>query len=356
MEYLEQAPLFLIGRGGYDNYRIPALAVTDSGAVLAFCEGRSEPHDAGVIHTLLRRSLDGGKTFSPPQVVVRRAGMTCGNPSPIVDRHSGDVILLSTMNPADGPEGDVIQGMAQRTVWMCRSADDGLTWSQPAEITSSVKRPDWTWYATGPGHGLQLSSGRLVAPCDHIRGVNFRADDPYHSHVIYSDDSGRTWRIGGVVDAGSNESTAIQTVDGSIYLNCRDWTGSRVRQTAWSRDGGLTFGPRTPDPALCDPCCQASVIRYSQAPANQRNRVLFSNAACVGPSRLNMTVRLSYDECLTWTAGRSLHPGPSSYSDLAVLPDGVILCFYERGNAHPCETITLARFNLEWLTRGLDLG
>lgn len=354
MREFQQYPLFVIGTGGYDNYRIPALAVTNLGAVLAFCEGRSEPHDAGTIHTLVRRSEDGGRTFSPARVIVQASGFTCGNPCPVVDRRSGDILLLTTRNPADGPEPDVIAGKAKRTVWLSRSGDDGLTWSQPREITASVKRPDWTWYATGPGHGVQLASGRLIAPCDHIRGVNLRPDDPYCSHVICSDDGGATWSIGGIAGPGCNESTAVETADGAIYLNCRDWTWTPARQTARSRDGGMSFGPVEHDRSLPDPCCQGSVIRYSLASDSGRNRVLFSNSACPGPDRRNMTVRLSYDECLTWPVARTLHAGPSSYSDLAVLADGTILCFYECGFNHPCETITLARFDLEWLTGGSD--
>ena len=38
-----------------------------------------------------------------------------------------------------------------------------------------------------------------------------------------------------------------------------------------------------------------------------------------------------------------LEPGPSAYSDLASLPDGTILCFYERGEKDPYEKLTLAR-------------
>ena len=98
----------------------------------------------------------------------------------------------------------ITEGNGPRTVWVTHSDDDGATWSSSVEITSETKDPAWTWYATGPCHGIQLSSGRLAVPCDHMVGVYFdRKADPYHSHVILSDDGGETWRIGGIVDEGT---------------------------------------------------------------------------------------------------------------------------------------------------------
>ena len=49
---------------------------------------------------------------------------------------------------------------------------------------------------------------------------------------------------------------------------------------------------------------------------------------------------------------RVLEAGPSAYADLAVLPDGGILCLYEAGRERPYETLTLWRFDFEWLTQG----
>ncbi|MCU0871289.1 MAG: glycoside hydrolase, partial [Pirellulaceae bacterium] len=58
-----------------------------------------------------------------------------------------------------------------------------------------------------------------------------------------------------------------------------------------------------------------------------------------------------------------LQSGPSAYSDLAVLPDGTVLCFYENGDERSPRKhgrpwaysfLTLAHFNLEWLTEGRE--
>ena len=157
--------VYRAGEGGYSTYRIPALITTAKGTLLAFCEGRrNSASDAGDIDVLLRRSFDKGKSWSPVQVVADMSDDTVGNPTPVVERSTGDILLLLTRNPGRINEAQIIQGNGQRTVWLTRSRDDGATWSAPVEITAQVKQPDWTWYATGPGNGIQLRSGRHRDP------------------------------------------------------------------------------------------------------------------------------------------------------------------------------------------------
>src|SRR5207248_437088 len=128
-------------------------------------------------------------------------------------------------------------GRGTRTVWVSRSTDDGASWSKPVEITRDVKRPDWTRYATGPGVGIQLKTGRLIVPCDHqVAGTKVR-----QAHVIVSDDGGKTWKRGGVVGPQCNESQAVELTDGRLMLNIRSYRGSHRRLVALSGDGGETF-------------------------------------------------------------------------------------------------------------------
>ena len=231
----EQSDLFTSGEAGYHTYRIPALVVTSGGTVLAFCEGRVHSRsDAGKIDLLLRRSTDRGRTWGDTQLVAADGDMTCGNPCPLVAA-DGTVRLPFCKNEGDGPEGMIIEGKAPRTVWLTSSGDDGATWAAPVDITADVKDPSWTWYATGPGHGIRLANGRLVVPCDHIVGVEFTPDDPYHSHVIISDDGGDSWRLGGIVPEGTNECTVVETAEGSVYINCRNYKGAKRRATAATR-------------------------------------------------------------------------------------------------------------------------
>jgi sialidase-1 len=344
---LTEVEVFRAGDGGYHTYRIPALIVTRKGTLLAFCEGRrNSASDTGDIDLLLRRSFDRGKTWQPVQQIADMGTDTIGNPTPVVERKTGAIILLMTGNPGSVTEKQISQGgyRAFRSVWVTRSQDDGDTWSQPAEITSQVKRPDWTWYATGPGNGIQLRSGRLVIPCDH----NQRENDVRHSHVLYSDDRGATWKIGGIAAEKTNESAVAELKDGSLVLNMRSYHGGNRRAVQRSRDGGLTWSPLEFDDALIEPVCEASLVSAVPAGSRPDNRLLFSNPAAT--SRTHMTVRLSRDGGRTWPASRLIYQGPSAYSSLAVLRDGTIGLLYERGERRAYERIMFAHFDTDWIS------
>jgi sialidase-1 len=355
---LIQSPIFTAGEGGYHTYRIPSLIVTARGTLLAFCEGRKHSRsDTGDIALLVKRSTDGGQTWGEQSVVWDDPGHTCGNPCPVVDRDTGIIWLPMTWNRGDDREREIVDGTSRdtRRVYLTCSQDDGRTWAAPVEITADVKRSDWTWYATGPGAGLQIErgphAGRLVVPCDHIEaGTQHR-----YSHVIYSDDGGATWTLGGrTPQPGVNECEVVELTGGRLMLNMRNHNhntlkpAERTRKVSVSEDGGETWGEVRADLALIEPICQASIRRYSW-PEEGGDRILFSNPAHA-EHRTYMTVRLSEDGGQMWHYARSLHPGPSAYSCLAVLPDGEIACLYEAGQESPYESIVFARFSLAWLT------
>jgi len=332
----EQTPVFVSGQDGYHTYRIPSLLVSRKGTLLAFCEGRKKGRgDSGAIDLLLKRSFDGGNTWAKTQVVWNDGANTCGNPCPVLDARTGTLWLLLTHNLGSDREEMIVSGTSKgtRTVWVTKSEDDGATWARPVEITRDVKKPSWTWYATGPGVGIQLKNGRLVVPCDNqVAGSKVQ-----QAHVILSDDGGKTWKLGGAVGPQCDESQVVELADGRLMLNIRSNRGNNLRLVALSKDGGETFSDPVEDTALIEPVCQASILRCP----GEQGGILFSNPA--SKKREKMTVRLSRDEGKTWPAARVLHDGPSAYSCLAVLPDGTIACLYERGEKSPYETIACAR-------------
>lgn len=348
----KQAPLAYLyknGEGGYDTFRIPALIVSNQGTVLAFAEGRkNSASDTGNIDIVLKRSNDNGKTWSSLQVVWNDAENTCGNPMPLVDKETGTIFLLSTHNLGTDYERDIVAETSQdtRRVFVLQSTDDGHTWSAAKEITKSVKKDNWTWYATGPCQGIQLMhgphKGRLVVPADHIEAKTKK----YFSHVIYSDDHGKTWKLGGRTPSDQvNECTVAELEGGNIMLNMRNYDRRmHSRKVAISDDGGESWGELRADPMLIEPICQGSLHRYSFR-AEGKGRLLFLNPACVD-ARKNMTLRISYDDGQTWSHSQVLYPGPAAYSDLTRLPDGQIGCFYEAGYAYPYEGIVFETVNL----------
>ena len=338
-----QQPIYVSGELGYDTCRIPALLVTGSGTVLAFCEGRKGSRsDTGDIDMLVRRSENNGDTWSEQQVIWNDAENTCGNPCPVFDKETNTIWLLMTWNRGDDHEKDIIalKSKDTRRVFVTSSTDDGKTWAAPKEITDDVKQKNWTWYATGPGAGIQLDrgehKGRLVIPCDHIEAETKN----YYSHIIYSDDHGATWHLGGrTPEHQVNECEVVELTDGRLMLNMRNYDRTKTnRQVAYSDDGGITWTGQHFDPTLIEPICQAS-IRCAG------DRILFSNPADT-KKRVNMSVKQSFDEGKTWSLLQVLHSGPSAYSSLALLADGRAACLYEKGERHPYETITLARFEL----------
>ena len=344
--------VFRSGEDGYHTFRIPSVIVTQKGTLLAFCEGRKQSRsDTGDIDLVLRRSHDNGKTWSPMQIIWDDGENVCGNPCPVIDRETGTIWLLLTHNPGIDSEREIMSGESTgtRTVWVMKSVDDGITWSPPLEITDTAKRPGWTWYATGPGVGIQLRSGRLVIPCDYAD----KETGEWGSHIIYSDDHGSSWKIGGTLYPKCNECQVLERANDSLLINMRSYHGLNRRTVATSSDGGLTWSTVTHDRTLVEPVCQASLLRFTGSDNRFRNRVLFSNPA--DTKRIRMTVRLSYDECATWPVGKLLYEGPSAYSCLTVLSDMTIGCLFEKGAENPYETITFAVFNLEWLTDGTDM-
>ena len=227
-----------------------------------------------------------------------------------------------------------------------------------------------TGHGTPPARVTASSSpsGRLLVACDHTEKTYEDAErDPDFSHVIYSDDHGVSWKIGGITDTGCHESSLLETADGWVYFNCRNQSLAKgdprqatgndpcYRRVGWSNDGGLSFSPMVRDAGLPEPVCEGSVCRFT---LGDRNRVLFSNPNGREWERFHLTVRMSYDECRSWPVRKIIHNFPSSYSDLCIAKDGTICCLYEKGGkggvSYYSGIITFARFDLEWLTDGKD--
>jgi sialidase-1 len=357
------APLFLSGHAGgggpWHTFRIPALAVTRKGTVLAFCEGRRHSWgDSGDIDLVMKRSTDHGRTWSETRVVWDDAANTCGNPSAVVDPSTGVIWLFSTWNRGDDHEPRIIDGKSKdtRRVHVMRSDDDGVTWSKPIEITRDVKKPDWTWYATGPGGGIAIKqgphAGRLVIPCDHIEAGTKR----YFSHVIVSDDHGKSWKLGGRTPRDQvNECQVVELAGGGLMLNMRNYDRAKhTRQVVLSDDGGMTWRDQRHDSALIEPICHGAVERYPAEllawPRGEHPSViLFCNPAS-RVRREAMTLRASFDDGRTWSHAKQLHAGPAAYSDLEVLGNGHIGCLYEAGESNAAESIVFASIE-PWFMR-----
>lgn len=334
--------LFESGEEGYECFRIPAVVTTTHGTVLAFAEGRKRGcSDTGDIDLVLKRSVDNGETWSELIVIWDDGENVCGNPAPVIDEVTGTIHLLSTWNLGSDHERDIIDGKSvdTRRVFVENSMDDGLTWSEPQEITSSVKADNWSWYATGPCHGIQLrngpAKGRLLIPCDHIEAGSKK----YYSHSIYSDDHGKSWKRGGTTPQDQvNECTIAELPGGRVMLNMRNYDRSqKSRKIAFSEDGGVTWGAIASDTALIEPICQASML--SVFTEEGRGFTLYFLNPAHKTKRRNITLRTSTDQGVSWSGSMVLHAGPGAYSDLTLLNNGNLGCLFEAGISSPYQGI-----------------
>jgi sialidase-1 len=343
--------VFVAGQDGYPAYRIPSLIATQRGALLAFAEGRASLRDHSENDIVMKRSTDLGKTWGALQVIHEDGSNALNNPTAVVIRESGRVLLMYQRYAKEYDEHKAEPGLDEPRVcrtFVSHSDDDGLTWSKPREVTAQVKRPtSVTSTATGPGIGIQLARGkhrgRILMPFNQ---------GPYGKWQVYaafSDDRGETWRYGDTAREGApgyaNEVQFVELTDGSIMLNARNQGGDKCRKIAISRDGGATWSETWTGQTLIEPVCQASVLRHSANAPSEPDVFLFSNPASRN-ARTNGVVRLSRDEGKTWPVARTLYPGSFAYSCLASLPDGSVACLFERDGT---KKVTVARFTIEWI-------
>ncbi len=373
--FLEKQELFTVGEDpAFKIYHIPGIVVTTKGSVLAWCEARRDGSDWDDIQILLRRSTDDGKTWSPPQSIVNVPGPKKKNAFALQLKHT-DPTTVTYNNPVLIADRDgtvhMLFCLEYERCFYQRSTDDGLTWSQPTEITAAFdafkKHYDWKVLATGPNHCIQLKTGRLVVPVWLSTGTGGNAHRPSVTATLYSDDQGQTWQAGDIAVPctdewiNPNETVAIELNDGRVMLNVRSESKAHRRLITTSPDGATNWSTPKFDDALIEPICMAGIVRYDHA---GQSLILFSNPHNLdggregkpepGKSRdrKNLSLKLSRDEAQTWPVNKLLEDGPSAYSDLAVTPAGTILCFYGAGNNRHFSgsTLRLARFNLEWLT------
>ncbi|WP_406334487.1 exo-alpha-sialidase [Streptomyces sp. NBC_00203] len=365
----EQQVLFKASQDpGYACFRIPAVVKTTDGTLLAFAEGRVlNCGDAADIDIVVKRSTDGGRTWGPLQVVNDGGGDTHGNPAPVVDRETGRILLAETYNKGrtDSASCSV---PCNRTPHLQYSDDDGLTWSQPRDLSDEILPANWnSWYATGPVHGIQLTRGKHAGRL--VFGVNTETWDgsrvsANNAALITSDDDGDHWDIGAtdswpIADDGTfrqkpSEMTLTERADGSVLVSGREQDGTDLghRTQAVSRDGGDSFkGPFRDLPDLYAPQVQGSSLRLG-------DRILL---ACPGDPdrRRTMMIRSSYDGGRTWESvdrGTVVTTDWSGYSDMVRVDGDTVGLLYEGGAVDARDEIRFARFTEDWLTprRGPD--
>lgn len=314
---------------GYKNYRIPSIVMSNDGTLLAFCEGRAMLLDHAENDIVLKRSSDLGKSWNELQVVASDSTNALNNPQAVV-RSDGRIILMFQRYAEGFGERQAMPGLDGDRIcktFVTHSDNDGLTWSEPLDITADVKRAEATSMATGPGAGIELKKGkhkgRLVMPVNQGPWKN------WFVYTVYSDDGGQTWQKGELapykkkVRGWANEVQMVELSDGRLMLNARSDTGNRKRKVAYSDDGGKTWSAVEDDKELLEPECQGSLIRFNQSTllfCNPRHRT----------RRRRGTIYASTDDGATWPHRKTIYKQGFAYSSIVALSDKKIGVLFER--------------------------
>lgn len=309
---MEQTRIEEYGEGGYQIYRVPSIVCTDKGTVIAAYECRCGG-DWSAMDLAVRRSPDGGLRWSQRRIIVEGRGI--------------DVIHNAVLF-ADGDTVHLIWHRNYREVYHMDSVDEGLTWSEPRDISDAYaplrKQYNWTVIAAGPGHGLVTSSGRLIVPV--WVAANREDITSHHPSVVttlYSDDHGKTWQCGEIIWGAEdfvdpNESVIAELPDGQIMINCRHETGNDMRKVGFSPDGIQGWDGFYFDGQLIDPVCCAGMTQGD-------GHLWFTNCACRREEgRIRLSIRQSDDGGRTWPYRKELCE-KGGYSDVFYSPSKKML-------------------------------
>ena len=327
-------------QAGVSCYRIPAIITAPNGDLVAAIDERvpscGDLKWSKDINIVIRRSVDNGDSWSEIETVVDYPlGKSASDPSMIVDKITGAIFLFYNFMDLDN----------EKNVYylkVIKSIDNGQTWGSSIDITSQIAKPEWhnDFKFITSGRGIQTSSNKLIHTLVNLENG---------LHLFGSDDHGESWYLIDTPIIPGNESKIVELIDGTWMINSRI-NGKGFRFVHTSTDEGATWLSK-PDSSLIDPGCNASIIRYTSIKEGaDKNRLLFSNAK-MKDSRINMTVRISYDEGKSWTKGKTIYNEGSAYSSMSILANGDIGLFFEKDNY---QENVFVRFTLEWLTDGND--
>lgn len=343
--------LFRSGDAGSKYYRIPAIVTAKDGSLVTATDKRWN-HQGDLpakIYVVVRRSTDGGATWSDTLTIAADDTTGFGDASLVVDKATGTIMCLFNGNngiwqsTSDNPQRH----------YYCLSTDNGQSWTSPTDFTNQIygkgcsdpERASWKGMFISSGATLQLRDGRIMA----VGVVQKKAGEALMNHPLYTDDLGKTWHVGGLACNAGDESKVVELNNGSVLMSIRH---APNRYFAISNDRGESWQNYWSHPDVRDPACDGDIIRYTSTLDGYNKDRLIHTIPYSG-SRSNVSVLISYDEGNTWPVKKTIHADSSAYSSAAVLPDGKIAVYYERGWSDGYDMV-VSVMTLDWVSDGKD--
>ena len=333
------------GEDGVDTYRIPGIATTDKGTLIAVYDIRYDnPRDLpGNIDVGMSRSTDGGRTWEPMQIIMDMGAPHenngVGDPAVLFDHATGKIWVAALWSKGNRSIAGSKPGLSPDETGqfvLVSSSDDGETWSLVYNITEQVKNPKWNLFFNGPGSGIVMEDGRLVFAAQY-----WDENAMPHSTIIYSEDQGKSWKSGIGAKSNTTESQVIETTPGTLMLNMRDNRGSMnhlgsfgsFRTIATTTNMGQDWVEHQSSyNALPDPVVMASLIKTKVNVNGQQQEVVFFSNPNTVSGRYKMTIKASSDLAETWPSENQLlidERDLYGYSSLTKVDEHTIGLLYE---------------------------
>jgi sialidase-1 len=348
------------GQDNCDTYRIPGIIKTNSGTLIAVYDNRykrskdlQEDIDIG-----MSRSTDGGNSWETMKVIMDMGEYGgrpeelngTGDPCILYDHNTNTVWVAALWMSGASPDVMVWNasqpGMTPEETGqflLVKSTDDGITWSEPINITKQIKDPSWQLLLQGPGRGITTTDGTLVFPAQFKTDIGepalYGGQYTCHSTLVWSNDGGTIWNIGTGAMSNTTEAQVVELTNGTLMLNMRDDLNRKEkgvtngRAIAVTKDLGKTWVVHpTSNSALPEPNCMASLITADLIIDGVKTRVLFFSNPDNKNSRSNMTIKASIDEGSTWPEKYQLEvyePEGYGYSCMTMVDEKTLGILYE---------------------------